>query len=483
MKRSNYVASTVLIVGMSMGCSLIMDFEKAHPGAGGASASGHAGQAGATQPGAQSTDAGAAGVRGGSTPDGGVAGASGSVPWIGGSAGATTLVATAGTSSGGNSTTGGAPSEAGSGAKLSAGAGGLSSTGGADIGGTSMTAAGSSAAGSSATGGMSATGGLTATGGTPATGGIPSTGRPFVPVTASEKSCRDLGSICQGESCCTSIEMPGGTYPMGRSEVSSATDYFPDGSADETPEHLATVASFALDKYEVTVGRFRRFVEDYDAWHVTANPPNPRENAGAHPIAANTGWSAAASALLPADAAALMTSLKNSPYQTWTDAVETTAAEAYPINCVSGYTAFAFCIWDGGRLPTEAEWEYAAAGGVQNRLYPWGSEPPDATRVASTPQTVVGSRLATGGAGYFGHADLSGYMWQWTIDKFDPTYYGTNGAPIDCDNCASRSGNVSAIRGGSGSESPPFRAVYRASAPPSEQYRSANIGIRCARTR
>jgi hypothetical protein len=60
---------------------------------------------------------------------------------------------------------------------------------------------------------------------------------------------------------------------------------------------------------------------------------------------------------------------------TWTDTVGPN--ENLPMNCVPWYKAFAFCVWDGGRLPTEAEWNYAATGGNEQRKYPWGSTAPD----------------------------------------------------------------------------------------------------------
>ena len=58
--------------------------------------------------------------------------------------------------------------------------------------------------------------------------------------------------------------------------------------------------------------------------------------------------------------------------------------ETLPINCIDWYEAYAFCIWDGGFLPSEAEWEYAAAGGDEQREYPWGSTDPECDLATSS---------------------------------------------------------------------------------------------------
>src|SRR6185503_5212427 len=100
------------------------------------------------------------------------------------------------------------------------------------------------------------------------------------------------------------------------------------------------------------------------------------------------------------------------------------------MNCVSWFEAFAFCAWDGGRLPTETEWNYAAAGGNEQRVYPWGANI-DLTKASydcagdgsgtGTPNCMFSDMLPVGsrspqGDGKWGQADLAGNVWEWTLD-------------------------------------------------------------------
>jgi formylglycine-generating enzyme len=370
---------------------------------------------------------------------------------------------------------------------MSGAATGGAAIGGSGAGGTTMTGAG---AGSEALGGAAA-------GSTALCATFHETGCSYVPVNP--PSCPSSSkTVCQGESCCMSIAMPGGSFLMGRKtedcgivgcQSGVGNEGCPVGSScdlsNERPEHNATVAAFALDKYEVTVGRFRAFANTYDDWHATRG--FPKDNDGANPTAADTGWArswSAASDDLPATADALRSALScDSFFYTWT--TNPGPNESFPINCVSWYVAFAFCTWDGGRLPTEAEWEYAAAGGSQNRLYPWGSVAPDyehANYNESSPSgslfTIVGSRQPTGD-GYFGHADLAGSLSEWVVDWFN-TYYYQNSNP--CNNCvnADDANPNRAVRGGgwiAGVDL--FRAAGRTLSKPSDPYHA--LGFRCAR--
>jgi formylglycine-generating enzyme required for sulfatase activity len=229
-------------------------------------------------------------------------------------------------------------------------------------------------------------------------------------------SCIGLAP-CRGESCCTAIDVPAGTFPQGRSTTAGASDNFAGGNATELPEHPSTVSTFALDKYEVTVGRIRKFVDAY----VSNTTTVPANGAGANPAIAGTGWQSAWNANLPATQAALRSQFTSATCTapTWTDAPG--ANENKAINCTDWYVSFAFCIWDGGRLATESEWEYAAAGGSDNRLYPWGATAPDCTYAnfggcAGLMVDEVGAR--SNGDAKWGHADMAGNVMEWTLDWF-----------------------------------------------------------------
>jgi formylglycine-generating enzyme required for sulfatase activity len=246
----------------------------------------------------------------------------------------------------------------------------------------------------------------------------------------------------------------------------------------EQPEHPATLSSFVLDKYEVTVGRFRAFVE---AGAGTQASP-PAADSGAHPLIADSGWDSAWDTNLPADQAALSSAIAcDAAYQTWTDSAG--ANEQYPINCISWYEAFAFCIWDGGRLPTDAEWEYAAAGGDQNRVYPWGndvSDPLPASYVVTDNSPLVPVGSYPGGNGRWGHADLAGSSYEWTLDWFAADWYTATQA--GCSDCANLTpGTQRMVRGGGWySSANVLRAAGRmdTSAPEIVIY---YFGFRCAR--
>ncbi len=195
------------------------------------------------------------------------------------------------------------------------------------------------------------------------------------------QSCRAGGdglTNCgsSGESCCTSLDVPGGTFYRTYSNDGTG----PTGEADP-----ATVSAFRLDKYDVTVGRFRQFVN-------AVLPPNgtgwlPPPGSGKHThlngglglanVASDAG-SAYEPGWLPPDDLNIVPSDANlscdASYQTWTHAPG--GNESRPMTCVNWWEAYAFCIWDGGFLPSDAEWEYAAAGGSEQRRFPWGSTDP-----------------------------------------------------------------------------------------------------------
>lgn len=180
---------------------------------------------------------------------------------------------------------------------------------------------------------------------------------------------------------------------------------------DNNPWFPATTSAFELDRLEVTVARFRAFAEQ---------PALPTAGSGAHPAIADSGWQADWD-LLPSLGDPL-SSISGATYTTVPG-----ANEAMPVVGVTWYEAFAFCIWDGGRLPTVAEHEAAAFGGDEQRRYPWG-DTYDPARLAHDHLEVTGRHSPLGDARW-GHADLVGNADEWALD-----YFGE--LPLPCIDCA-----------------------------------------------
>jgi formylglycine-generating enzyme required for sulfatase activity len=298
-------------------------------------------------------------------------------------------------------------------------------------------------------------------------------------------SCMGLPANCgpsANENCCaTATTIPSGTFYRGY-------DVAVDGMFTDMT-YPATLSSFSLDKYEVTVGRFRKFVDVSGG--TKTNPPAP--GSGAHPNVPGSGWSSAWTAnYLRVDFTALKSAVSSCPLGTWTDTPG--ANETLPIQCVTWFEAMAFCIWDGGYLPSEAEWNYAAGGGNQQRAYPWspagspGSTAIDCSyanyAIDSPPGTYcggtdpsfapVGSRSPKGD-GRWGQSDLAGNVAEWTLDT-GGTY------PLPCTDCANLSGSNRISRGGNAFYTAPLvRTAKRLPEDAAGGIRQGH-GIRCART-
>jgi formylglycine-generating enzyme required for sulfatase activity len=286
-------------------------------------------------------------------------------------------------------------------------------------------------------------------------------------------SCRSAGagrSNCgpnANESCCASPLVEGGTFFRSY-----------DAGADASQEDQATVSSFRLDRFEITVGRFRLFVDRLKAGWL------PPEGSGKHVHLHNgyglnagsePGWSSTWDMYLAATPGDLSC---DPTTQTWT------AGDDLPLSCLNWYEAYAFCIWDGGFLPTEAEWYYAAAGGAEQRTYPWSNPPASPTigcgeaNYSDCPMMSPwkGGSASPQGDGRWGQADLAGNLQEWVLDAFLLSYY-------PCDDCAFFSPTAGALRrnrGGSFSDQPTnLLASSRGYDTPN--YGGYALGARCAR--
>lgn len=286
-------------------------------------------------------------------------------------------------------------------------------------------------------------------------------------------SCVGLADCPDGLSCCSVLSVEGGSYDRGWDASDDPTQ---DGSdvAGWVPRGTvpATVSSFDLDVLEVSVGRMQRFVEDYERWRATGRP---LLGEGGIPSTPGSGWTAEDDAALPADRAALE-ALFRCGAETWG------GDPTLPANCLTFQVAWAFCIWDGARLPTEAEWMYAAMGGAEQRAFPWSS-PPGSLTVPAEATAIGGLALPSPvgshpiDQGRWGHRDLAGNVREWVRDLAQPD----RAYVAPCADCVDlRPAGERGRRGGDfGASLSRARTAFRGEWDPGEP--SPTNGVRCAR--
>ena len=221
------------------------------------------------------------------------------------------------------------------------------------------------------------------------------------------------------------VQVPGGTFQMGSAEGD------PDAEVNEFPQHSVTLDPFWIDQTEVTNAQYRQCVE---AGACQAPPETCDYGVYGHAHRAD-----------------------------------------HPVLCVDWYGAAAYCEWAGARLPTEAEWEYAARG-PDSAIYPWGNSPPDSTLLNYAgivdDTTEVGSY--PDGASWCGALDMAGSVWEWVAD-----WHGKHPSEAQTNPTGQPAGQYKVVHGGSYADGLTcVRAAHRFQSLPDDH--SPSRGFRCA---
>lgn len=244
------------------------------------------------------------------------------------------------------------------------------------------------------------------------------------------------GELVKGKDGAPMVLIPAGPFLMGSN----------DGLPNERPEHTVTLGAYYIDRFEVTAGRYQKFVE-------SAN--------------------------------------RNLP-PTWDDEAAQAMGDL-PAVGMSWKDAAAYCKWAGRRLPTEAEWEKAARG-TDGRRYPWGHMQPfvdianynrgvwvsEAVTLVPVNSGLEGMSvrhgLKEGGKSPYGLFHMAGNAAEWVADWYDREYYQQTPA---ANPTGPKEGEKRVIRGGSWADLPvALRVTSRMSAEP--DYEDRTIGFRCA---
>jgi formylglycine-generating enzyme len=281
------------------------------------------------------------------------------------------------------------------------------------------------------------------------------------------------------------ICLPGGTFLMGSER------FYP----DEAPLRSVSVDQFWIDAHPVTVARFRRFVKATDYVTVAEQAPEAKDYPGAEPGSLVPGALVFRMTAGPVSLEDWRQWWSYTPGANWRHPLGPDSTlngrDLHPVTQVCYADALAYAEWAGKQLPTEAEWEYAARGGLDGEDYVWGSEfMPKGRPMANTwhgdfpwrhttpklsgrPGTTAVRSYAPNGYGLY---DMAGNVWEWTSDLLESATAAASCCAPGPERFARR-----VIKGGSYLCAPSYCLRYRPAARQGQDVDTAtcHLGFRC----
>ena len=278
--------------------------------------------------------------------------------------------------------------------------------------------------------------------------------------------------------------LPGGQFAMG------SEDFYP----EEAPVRQVAVESFWIDERPVTVGQFRRFARQTGYVTVAERPLDPELYPDADPSLLVPGSLVFRAARATVDLSDVGNWWSYTPGARW-ERPEGPGSDTYtrgrhPVTQVAYEDAAAYAAWAGKALPTEAEWEYAARGGLEGKAFAWGDElAPGGRMLANSWQgefpwqnLLLDGYAGTSPVGVFppngyGLYDMTGNVWEWTCEPFTASHGGAACCGPPADERIPRR----IIKGGSHLCAPNYCLRFRPAARQGEAVDTStgHIGFRC----